>query len=405
MVWTGLDVPKMTIPIYKIPRFIQQNLKGFRKILSKPRHKHMERYVTGLIVAESANIDEINGMYVTRNHQSSLNRFLTKSAWNEREINNQRLTLFEQKLGWCSNGYVIIDDSLSHKTGKHMDGVGWYYDHNNGNYVLAHNIVTTHYADERANIPIDYAIYFKKEECEDRQFKTKIDLAIDQLRYTKERCIAVSTALLDGWYLCKKLIDEIRALGLNWVSLAKRNRKIKRGDEWTNVRDMIDGVLKSDYTKIKIRGKNYWVHEEIVILSKIGEVKIVLSREESRDRVIALVTNRLDWSKEKIVHAYSVRWKIETFYRDAKQHLGLEDYQLRNVKGIVRHLCLVSLAHTLLVLGKRSSLVEVVKQKLRTIGDMCRLVKDLILKSFIEWITTRTPTKSVLCKIFKVVNA
>jgi SRSO17 transposase len=32
-----------------------------------------------------------------------------------------------------------------------------------------------------------------------------------------------------------------------------------------------------------------------------------------------------------------MRWTIETYFRDAKQHLGLSDYQVRGLKGIKSH--------------------------------------------------------------------
>ncbi|MBI4176641.1 MAG: transposase, partial [Candidatus Aenigmarchaeota archaeon] len=50
-----------------------------------------------------------------------------------------------------------------------------------------------------------------------------------------------------------------------------------------------------------------------------------------------------------------LRWKIEDFYKDTKQHLGLEKCQLRDIEGIQRHWYLVLLAHSVLKLGASES--------------------------------------------------
>jgi hypothetical protein len=41
------------------------------------------------------------------------------------------------------------------------------------------------------------------------------------------------------------------------------------------------------------------------------------------------VSNRLDWSEKQVLEAYKVRQSIDVFYRDVKQNLGLEEYQMR----------------------------------------------------------------------------
>ena len=43
---------------------------------------------------------------------------------------------------------------------------------------------------------------------------------------------------------------------------------------------------------------------------------------------------------------------MESFYRDAKQELGMEDYEMRKIEGVRRHLEMVLIAHTFLVLGR-----------------------------------------------------
>ena len=106
-------------------------------------------------------------------------------------------------------------------------------------------------------------------------------------------------------------------------------------------------------------------------------------------------SNKLDMKADKLLNLYAKRWKIDSFYRDAKQNLGMEDYEMRKIEGVRRHLAMVLIAHTLLVLGpvpesndedtklQRSIDVARADACLETIGSRCRLAYREVLVSFI----------------------
>ncbi len=86
----------------------------------------------------------------------------------------------------------------------------------------------------------------------------------------------------------------------------------------------------------------------------------------------------------KILSTYAQRWPIETFYRDAKQNLGLENCELRLLRGIRRHWDLVFLAYTLLQIESLSGpLSKWIKSNVVTIGGKCRIASAETLRSFI----------------------
>ena len=102
-------------------------------------------------------------------------------------------------------------------------------------------------------------------------------------------------------------------------------------------------------------------------------------------------SNKLDMKADKLLNVYARRWKIDSFYRDAKQNLGMDDYELRKIEGVRRHLAMVLISHTLLVLGPaaesssklRSIDVARTDACLETIGSRCRLAYREVLVSFI----------------------
>jgi hypothetical protein len=95
-------------------------------------------------------------------------------------------------------------------------------------------------------------------------------------------------------------------------------------------------------------------------------------------------TNRLDWELKGIMRIYAKRSEVEAFYKDAKQNLGMEEYELRKMRGIKRHLQMCLTAHTLLSLGPMDRAAGKAMVYLQTIGAACRRVFAEILRAFIQ---------------------
>lgn len=80
------------------------------------------------------------------------------------------------------------------------------------------------------------------------------------------------------------------------------------------------------------------------------------TEEEDEDNPVKyLVTNKIDAPTEHAIRLYSKRWRIETFFEDSKQDLGLEDCEMREDEGASRHWHLLMLAYGLLRLDPESS--------------------------------------------------
>ena len=64
-------------------------------------------------------------------------------------------------------------------------------------------------------------------------------------------------------------------------------------------------------------------------------------------RYFLIFTTDLTLSVEKIVYYYTLRWKIETGFRDCKQSFGFDDYRVRSKKAIQRSVTLAFVAASL----------------------------------------------------------
>lgn len=387
------------LPITEHPQLIKKYGDEFSSLFTTPSYNHFLNYLTGLITVPNPNISKIATWMYAGKDQSSLNRLLTKTDWESSEVNTRRLNLLQKqpKTAWKKEGAICIDDTFSEKSGKTMEAVGWYKSHTGEKeYILAHNFVYSHYVDTQAQYPLDFLLYVKEKEITKQKlsqtFKSKITLAKELVTTSEERDIPTGLYLFDSWYFSKELTDHIESYGKDWISIAKLNRVVLWNGKNIKLREFVTKTIPwESYKRLEVNGKIFWYFTKSVTLKTNGKVRIVSTFEE-KDGVIethptVLVTNRTDWDVTKIIKGYTKRWSIETFFRDSKQSLGFEDYQLRSIDAVERHLCLVNLAYSLLELQRvESCLLTKVANQLTTIGQTARNVTNDILRSLVLWV-------------------
>ena len=391
---------------------VQEELDRYKDLFSKPQFYHFSNYVTGLIIENhSWTINNMNKLFLENKDQSSLNRFMTESPWDVDKLTTKRMKVIDQspKTRTKGEGVIILDDTVNPQTGKKMEGVGWHHYNNPSNdkkFTFGHSVASAHYVDNDKEYPISPEVYVKKESAEDK-FKTKIELGVELItNAVKKYGVRGKTLLMDAWYLCKKLAEKAIELGLDWISCAKVNRKIKYNGEWISISDLIEEAILDK--EMLIAEDKYMCKSFTLRLSRIGLVKLLLSRKkdpktDEEKRIFALVTNRLDWDELTILSKYLMRHHIEGFYRDSKQVLGLGKYMMRDLAGVVRHLHLGFLAYTILetLILKNNSLFSWLKDKVLSIGERCKIIGKLAMRGFIKWCNHQFRRRVPLYKVFE----
>jgi hypothetical protein len=370
---------------------MEELLLEFKPYFSKPQFKNFSQYIIGLITCEGKkNIDAINRCFLDAKDQSSLNRFLTQSPWNLQKLEEKRLSLARTRLPVKegSTGYLIIDDTINRKTGKHMQEAGYHFDSAEGKAVWGHDIVTTHYVNAKTEYPVRLNLYVKKETCQkgQRVFKTKLQLAVEQINaFTPPDHTNVVVAF-DSWFFCRQIVEAVAARGWSWVTQAESNRLVCFNGEETNVTALALGLLEKQFKLVKVKGEEFNLCSFEVWMSKVGSVRLVIAKE--RDGFHFYVCNRVDWSAKQVLESYKVRQSIDVFYRDAKQNLGLEAYQMRRGRGAIIHWHLAFNAYTLLALLRYWVCLgsRLLRRCLATLGDVCRYVKDQCFRRLVDWI-------------------
>src|SRR5262249_3975846 len=314
--------------------------------------------------------------------------------------------------------------------------------HGDDTYPLAHNPVTSHYVSGPVRFPLDLRFYRRDEELTrwatfvhkhfpDRpiptqkkerarlhkagdpvllaapdfqqlhqQFRTKIDLGIALLEAAIQHQVPFSVLLFDSWYLAEELVSMARYRHKDGISLLKKNRNLETHsfvlkDAAGNplplegphiaVEDLVPLIPPTAYRAVTVGDKTYWTFTLAVRLPGLGKVRLVLSfaNAELTGTAAMLVTNRVDWSAQRIITLYLQRWPIETFYQDGKGHLGLDEYRMRNAEAIQKHWCLVFVASSFLHLDCLPPSPTKGSLPIKTIGEACRQQAQALIQSLI----------------------
>jgi len=383
------------MPVFSLPRVLRKVFIGLEQGFSRPQARNLRFFLLGLILCwESRNIQDINRQLLRRKDQSSLNRFLAESPWKIEKLRVKRVRVvhhqMEKNLDW--RWFLIVDDTVCPKTGRKMEGGGFHYCESEKKTVWGHNLVAAFWLGvekgiPRFGLPHDGWLYRKKEECrrEKVPFQSKVDLAARLIQESVVPAGIRPTILMDAWYGNKRLINATLDRGFDLVAAIKSDRNVYLQGKKIRVSELAKQV--SRWEKVEINRKTYRTASFLVELPKVGTILLVISKKRGKKPKF-LVTNLITGKIEKILKAYSYRWRIETFFEDTKKHLGLDQYQIRKAEAIRKYWQVVFTAYTLLVLANLS-LPK--KSQHESIGKTCEWFRNLFLKELLLKCAGKSP--------------
>ncbi|GAB7011055.1 IS701 family transposase [Halorubrum trueperi] len=385
--------------------------------LSYHQRWHVKTYTTGLVGSSNKTIEGIANRVLPAKDERTLNNFLNDYDWDERRLNQERIDLLQDHddTRMSKKGVVALDDTLNDKSGKHIPGTDWFYDHNEGHTVWSQNLVFSLYADQKTSYPLDFRLV-------DKDGPSKIDLAKQLIDQAEAAGVPAATYVYDAWFSSKEVNEHVESYDKDWITLLPVNRKIKYDGEWLSVDELYERVELVERT-VDDETYRIWTQKRL-IKSLDAEKKVLLVEpvEEDDDEIDeedeeaadeedtaetstddeeseeeddgdededdepefrCLVTNKIDAPAAHLIRLYTRRWRIETFFRDSRQDLGLGDCEVRNERGAKRHWHLVMLAYSLLRLGiSHSALGRAISTASSIRGDLKHALKESIYDLF-----------------------
>ena len=383
--------------IVDFPTVVKDALAIFGDVFdTEPARHHFAEYLTGLIVAEHKTVSGINREFAVTTDQSCLNRWLTAVEWDVKALNDRRLEWLQgdPKTRYSARGVIAIDNTLVDHTGKLIEDVGWFWDHANERYIIAHDYLISNYVcPSGAHYPIEWRRFKKRDACAASEFKDHTQLCIELIDDAITRGIP-GAFTFDSYFTSAKVLNHIQGTKRAYVGDMKLNRKVVYDGREQFLQTVARQIPWQAKKPVRVGNRRYWYFSKQMRIPDLTHpVRIVLFWKERDDAEAskALVSNRLWWEVIRMVLVYRHRWTgTETFHRDGKQELGLGDCQVRNGEGQTRHVYLVSAAYSLLMRSLHQNRPQDwARTMLTTIGEACRAVKGELLAQLVDWIVDK----------------
>ncbi len=405
--------------IVEFPTVVQRAIERFGdNFVNDPERRHLAEYLTGLMVAENKTVSGINAEFAMTTDQSCLNRWITEAAWDVRKLNLERLKWLQKdpSTRYSQHGVIPFDNTLIDHDGKLIEDVGYFWDHADKRYLIAHDYLIINYVcTSGKHYPLEFRRFRKKEDCalvreqlEKQAGGFGSAAAEAQLQATFKDHMVLSKELIDwvieqeipgdftfdSYFTNASVLNHINGKNRGYAGDLKFNRKVWfNGKEFhaSELADSIDGEIRKP---VLIGDNKQWYFTKTIRIPDVDHrVRIVIlwDRKNALEAAKMLITNRTYWEVSRILRVYRRRWTgTETFHRDGKQHLGMGDCQLRKGEGQTRHMYLVMLAYSLLMSEmKQGRVSEWALTTLTTIGEACRSIQRETFSSTISWVINR----------------
>jgi SRSO17 transposase len=327
-------------------------------------------------------------------HQSLLH-FVGVAAWSDEKVLGKVRELVLPSIE--RHGPIeawIIDDTGFPKKGTHSIGVARQYCGQVGKQDNCQVAVSLSIANHHASLPVAYRLYLPKEWADDGErrrktgvpeeisFKTKPEIALEQLRSACEAGFPRGTVLMDPAYgNDARLRAGVSALGLTYIAGIQSNTLVwpigaepKRGSkpptkgrrdepDLISAKELALGLPKKAWRSIKWReGSADWLSSRFArVRVRVGHrhrqpgdrsqewLLIEWPEEEEAPTKYWLSTLPEDIGFRRLVDLAKLRWRIERDYQELKQEVGLGHYEGRGWRGFHHHATLCIAAYGFLI--------------------------------------------------------
>lgn len=290
---------------------------------------------------------------------------------------------------------IIIDDSDLPKTGRCFELIGRIYSHVTHSSKIGFKGLFMGYNDGKSFFSLDFSFHGEKGKNKKKPFgltpaqsKERFSKKRDNLGHGKQRIndyfttkiastvkmlqLAISKGvrfdylLVDSWFTCFELVKFIstRRIGCHFLGMIKMgNTNYCVLDKSLTAKEIANNLRRTKKTKrSKLLG---YYFGEIIVDFKGIEVKLFFCKTSKKGNWNGIMTTNTELTFEQAYKIYSIRWSIEVFFKESKQHLGLGKCQSQDFDAQIAATTLCMIQYNLLSIAKRFSDYE-------TIGELFR---------------------------------
>jgi SRSO17 transposase len=328
---------------------------------------------------------------VSAQHQSLLH-FVNQAPWSDAHVLSKvRETVVPEIERRGPIKAWIIDDTGLPKKGRHSVGVSHQYCGQLGKQANCQVAVSLSIANHAASLPVAYRLYLPKDWVDDRSrrhkagvpeeigFKTKLQIALDHIRWACATGLPGDLVLLDAGYghdaklrtgiteLGKVYVAGIQSQTLVWAPGTRHSGAPKKGrrnaPNAVSVKDVALGLRAKAWRTIAWReGTNE------LLSSRFARLRVHVASKHQRPAEQTEEWLLIEWPEGEdeptkywlstlpqnipfrdLVDAAKLRWRIERDYQELKQEVGLGHYEGRGWRGFHHHATLCIAAYGFLI--------------------------------------------------------
>jgi len=263
-----------------------------------------------------------------------------------------------------------------------MEGVSSHFDHVSHTSVMGQQVLTLGLSTEQAFLPLDSQIAISKVKTQGvtKAFKdgrsagarrydeavgqTKVQMATGMIRRAVRQGIRASYVVADAWFGNKDMMRTAGSLGM--TAILRMVRK-----QWTQVAELpwkaVEMVVEIDLSTDKaVDAKPDYRPVKLLFVRGINDKE---DRTASRKDWALFLSTDAQLSSARMLQVYALRWSIEVYFKEAKQHLGFLQEQTRSFVSHTASIHLCAIRYLMLVDAKLTSAVGSVGQLRSQIQD------------------------------------
>ena len=291
--------------------------------------------------------------------------FFSRSAWTIEKLGHELCVAIVVRLHLTGVLTLLVDDTLLHKRGKHVYGLGWFRDAvastasrvataSGNNWVVLALAIAIPKTDIIIALPLLARLHLPGEDQLSQPELAKAML-LEVLAWYPDRCFVL---IGDGGYsaesLLKDLDERVTYVGrirsdaevydpsVPAQPKSKRGPKPQKGPRWPGPKEAVqraDAKAKNQVPWVwqSVDVVAYGVQRTLQVLAYVvvwpevfglRQIRIVIVRDpEGKLKDTYLFTTDLLASLDWVIATYAKRWSIEVAFKNSKQVLGIEGPQ------------------------------------------------------------------------------
>jgi len=384
---------------------------NFRSLCYKAGFSKQQGYsvtdiITLLLVFPLMIIDSVNAFYksefnnVTTMQKDAIYRLKNNDRMPWRNLLYHVSKQFQKRVNpnqeVVDHSAFIIDDTIDSRVGRRIENISYVHDHVAGRkkQTLGFKNLTLGLFDGKSFSPLDFSLHSEKrlqKKYRREQYKKtrkaqsngakrkkecdvdKITNAIRMLKRAVKHGFKANYVLVDSWFPSKDFIRSVRGIkqGMMHVICAVRKdwRKYSYNGENMNAKELLK-TLKKEGKEKRSRKRNIRYFEATVYYEGINEtVKLYFCRFPYQKNWRLYLSTNTSLTFLETMEIYSIRWTIEVFFRETKQHLQLGKCKSRDFDAQIAHVTTTYILYVFLSYFRRINDYE-------SLGGLFEEIKD-----------------------------